>query len=170
VINAAIWLGASVSFTCAVAPAFFSSAMLELLRLPHAGAAQLIVAQHCFALQSMCGAIALSHLIVEWLYAGKPIHRWPTYLVTGLLGLALWSAVLQPKLQRLHLEMYGVRSTPQQRTRAAAAFRAWQGTVQAANVLMILGLATYVWQVTSAGIAPRFVSATKFRGLTNNVS
>ena len=171
VMNAAIWLGASVSFACAVVPALFSSEMLRLLPLSHAGAAALIVARHGFVLQSICGAIALSHLVVEWLYAGKPIQRWPTYLVAGLLGLAfLGGQVLQPKLQRLHLEMYGMRSTPQQRARASAAFRSWQAAVQTVNVLMILGLATYVWQVTSAGIAPRFVSATKFRGLTNNVS
>lgn len=137
---------------------------------PHAGAAQLIVAQHCFALQSICGAIALSHLVAERLYAGKALQRWPTYLVAGLFVLALLGGLVQLKLQRLHLEMYGMRSTPQQRARAGATFRRWQAAAQAANVLMIFGLATYVWQVTSAGIAPRFVSATKFRGLTNNVS
>jgi len=170
VINAAVWLGASVNFACTVTPAFFSDAMLRLLGLPHAGAAALVVAQHCFMLQSVCGAIALAHLVAEWLYAGKPIRRWPTYLVTGLLGLALLGGSVQPKLQRLHLEMYGMRSTPQQRTRAGAAFRNWQAVVQAANVVSILGLAIYVWQVASAGMAARFVSATKFRGLTNKVS
>jgi hypothetical protein len=170
VLNAAVWLGAAVSFSSAVGPAFFSSAMLRLLSLPHAGAAQLIVAQHAFVLQSVCGAIALSHLVAEWLYAGKPIQRWPTFLVAGLLGLALFGALLQPKLQRLHLEMYGVRSTPQQRARAGAALRSWQAVVQAANVFMIVGLAIYVWRVNSVGIAPRFVRATKFRGLTNSVS
>jgi hypothetical protein len=171
VINAAIWLGAAVTFACAVAPSFFSNAMLRLLPLSHSGAAELIVAQHCFVLQYVCGIIALVHLVVEWLYAGKPIYRWPTYLVGALLGLALLSGqVLQPKLQRLHLEMYGVRSTQQQRVRAGVAFRRWQGTTQAANVLAIFGLAAYVWQVTSAGIAVRFVGATKIRGLTNSVS
>jgi hypothetical protein len=170
VLNAAVWLGASVSLACAVAPAFFSSGMLRLLGLPHAGAAQLIVTKHSFALQAICGAIALSHLVAEWLYAGKPIHRGRTYLVTVLLGLALLGGLLQPKLQRLHLEMYGLRSTPQQRARAGGAFRSWQAAIQATNVLTILGLAIYVWQVTSVGVAPRFVSATKFRGLTNNVS
>ncbi len=171
VINAAVWLGASVTMVCAVAPAFFSSAMLRLLPLSHSGAAELIIAQHGFVLQYFCGAIALGHLVVEWIYAGKALRRWPTYLVGGLLGLALLGGqVLQPKLQRLHLEMYGVRSTRQQRERAGAAFRSWQLVVHAANVLTIFGLATYVWQVTSTGIAPRFVGATKFRGLTNNVS
>ena len=171
IINAAVWLGASVTFVCAVIPAFFSSAMLRLLPLSHAGAAGLIVAQHCFVLQYFCGVIALGHLAAEWLYAGKPIQRWPTYLVGGLLGLALLGGqVLQPRLQRLHLEMYGVRSSPQQRARAGAAFRSWQVAIHAANMLTIFGLATYVWQVTSAGMAARFVGATKFRGLTNNVS
>ncbi len=169
-INAAVWLGAAVALACAVAPAFSSSAMIDLLRVPHAGAAQLIVARHGYALQAVCGAIALTHLVAEWLYAGKPIQRWPTYLVTGLFVVAVAGGLVQPKLQRLHLEMYGVRSTPQQRVRAGDAFRSWHATVQAANVLMILGLAAYVCQVTSAGIAPRFVSATKFRGLTNHVS
>jgi hypothetical protein len=170
VLNAAIWLGTAVAFACAVAPAFYSSAMIDLLRVPHAGAAQLIVARHCFVLQAVCGAVALSHLIAEWLYAGKPIHRRRTYLVTGLFVLAVLGAVLQPRLQRLHLEMYGVRSTPQQRARAGTAFRSWHATAQAANFLIIIGLAAYVWQVTSAGVAPRFGSATKFRGLTNHVS
>src|SRR5439155_22401887 len=109
-----------------------------------------------FGLQCWCGAIALAHLLAEWLYAGKSLRRWPTYLVVALFGVALFGGqVLEPKLQRLHLEKYGARSTVQQRERATGAFRGWQVVLQAANVLTILGLTTYVWQVSSAGIAPR---------------
>jgi len=168
--NAAIWLGAAVGFVCVAAPAFFSDAMLRLLPISHAGAAELIVRERYFGLQYWCSAIAFGHLVVEWLYTGKPLRRWPTYLVVFLLGLALLGGLgLQPKLQRLHREIYGIRSTPQQRERARGWFRGWQVMAQTANVLTLLGLTTYVWQITSAGTAARFVSATKFRGLTNNV-
>lgn len=171
VLNAAVWLGAAVAFVCVIGPAFVSSAMRNVLPLSHAGAAELIITKHYFVLEYCCGLIALAHLVAEWLYAGKPIHHWPTYLVAALFTVAVLNGqMVQPKLQRSHLEMYGVRSTPQQRSRATEAFRSWQVALHAANVLMILGLTTYVWQVTSVGITPRYVSATKFRGLTNNVS
>jgi hypothetical protein len=169
--NAAIWLGASVSFVFAVGPAFFSSAMLRLLPVSHAGAAALIVGRHYYALQYFCGTIAVAHLLADWLYSGKPLRRWPTYLVSSLLALALLGGLgLQPRLQRLHLEANGIRSTPQQKARAESAFRGWQVAGHLINFLSVAGLAAYVWQVTSVGIAPRFGGGSKFRGLTNNVS
>lgn len=171
VTNAAIWLGSSVALVCVVAPAFYSGEMLRLLPVSHAGAAGLIVGSHYHVLHYVCGSIAIAHLTGEWLYTGKRLDRWPTYLVAGLFALALFAGqMVQPKLESRHLEMHGVRSTPQQRERARGAYRSWQAVMYMTNVMMILGLTTYVWQVTSSGITPRFGSTTKLRGLTNNVS
>jgi len=171
VINAAIWLGSAVSYICVIAPGFFSDTMRPLLPFSHAGAAELIVRERYFALQYWCGGIALGHLFVEWLYTGKSLRRWPTYLVVGLLGLGLLGGgALRPKLQRLHLERYGARSDPQQSEQAGRALRNWQIVARVINVMTVIGLGVYMWHVASTGAAPRFASAVKFRGLTNQVS
>jgi hypothetical protein len=165
VTNAAIWFGAAVFFTVAIGPAFFSNQMLSILPRSHAGAAAQIVLEYYFSMHQWCGGIAVVHLIGEWLYASKPLRRWILYLVLALFGLGLLGGqVFQPKLKKLHLEMYGLRSTEQQRTQAKKSFDLWHGVAQTTNLLMALGLFAYLLQVTSPGVPSRFAAANKFRG------
>src|SRR5262245_4350950 len=84
--NAAVWLGAAIFFTLMTAPAIFSPDMRTLLgsqNYPYfSGAiAQIVIARY-FVLQHWCGAIALAHLLVEWLYLGKPLDK----ITLGVLG------------------------------------------------------------------------------------
>jgi hypothetical protein len=163
--NAAAWFGTALFFTLAVGPAFSSVEMLQILPPSHSGAAAQIVLERYFAVHYCCGGIALCHFVLEWLYAGKPLHRWPLYWVIGLLAVGLWSGLsVEPKLRRLHLELYGVRSTPHQREQAGAGIRTWQGLLQTSNWVMLLGLWIYMWEASGVGGAPRFGSAGKFRG------
>jgi hypothetical protein len=142
--------------------------MLKILPPAYSGAAAQVVLERYFIVQYWCGSIALSHLFLEWLYAGKPLRRWTLYLVLGLLGLGLMSGVLvQPKLKRLHLELYGVRSTPLQREQAGRSFAFWHGVMRVSNLVVVAGLWAYLWKVNGAGNPMRFVSAGKLRGLTN---
>lgn len=163
--NAAIWFGAAIFLTFGVGPAFFSADMLSILPRSHAGAAAQIVLERYFVLQYWCGGIALAHLSGEWLYAGRPLRRWVLYLVLGLIGLGLEGGlVMQPKLQKLHLEIYGVRSTPQQREQAGKSFKAWHAVAQMANLLVTLGLFVHLLQVTAFTAPGRFLNVNKFRG------
>jgi hypothetical protein len=171
VISSAVWLGALTTFTLVITPGCYSTAMLRLLPVTHAGASSLILWELYFRLGYLCSAVAIAHLVLECLYAGKSFRRVMTYLVGWSVVLTLLGgAVLLPRLQGLHLEAHGMRSTSQQRERAGTAFRSWQVVAQAANVATILGLAAYVWLLSNAAGNTRFVSATKFRGLTKNVT
>jgi hypothetical protein len=170
ILNTAVWFGTAVFFTVAVWPGFASAEMLRILPLSHSGAAaQVILERYCWV-QYWCGAIALTHLTLEWLYAGKSLQRWIVYGMTGLLGLGLFTGlVLEPKLSRRHLEFYGLRSTPQQREEAGKSLRVLQGLVQVTNVLTMLGLGICIWEISSSGTGPRFARRAPAEGLTNRV-
>jgi hypothetical protein len=165
VTNAAIWFGSAIFFTVAAGPAFFSEEMLRILPRSHAGAAAQVVLERYFVFHQWCGGIALVHLLTEWLYASKPLARWTLYLVLALFGLGLIGGhYFQPKLQKLHLEIYGMRATEPQREQARKSFKIWHGVAQTTNLFMALGLFAYLLHVTAAGNSSRFVSANKFRG------
>src|SRR5262249_4758995 len=116
-------------------------------------------------LQCWCGGIAVGHLLLESLYAGKPLDRWVNYLALGLLGLALLSGLwMEPKLKRLHIELYGVRSTPQQRLEAGQSTRAWKGVLTISSWVALAGLWIYLWEVTGTSAGVRFAGSGKVRG------
>lgn len=101
----------------------------------------------------------------ERLYASKPLRRWVLFIVViNFVWALVGNFSLHDKLNRLHLETYGVRSTPQQREAARKSYRTWSGTIQFVNVLVCLSLVGYLWDATSSTAATRFVSTNKFRG------
>jgi hypothetical protein len=148
--NAAVWFGSSIFFTFAVGPAFFSEKMLSLLGRPYAGAAVQIILERYFLLHLICGVVALLHLVAEFLYMGKPLQRLTLYLLLGVFSLGILGGYwLQPKLQHLHREMYSKTSTPEQVQQATKSFRAWHATSQVLNLVIIAGVLTYLWRVTT---------------------
>ncbi len=169
--NAAIWFGAAIFFSLGVGAAPFSPEMKELLGPKNApyfsGAiAQIFVACY-FHLQLACGLVALLHVLAEWIYFGRtPQKRWLGLLVAlvviGLVG-GYW---MQPKMKELHKIKYGVgaKTSQVQRDAAAHSFGAWHGVAQGMNLLMLAGLAVYLWQVANPADPARFVSTAKFRG------
>ena len=67
ILNAAIWLGAAVFFTFAVAPAFFvGEAKILGLHPFYLGAMAQLVLARFFYLQYICGAIAISSFSPSW--------------------------------------------------------------------------------------------------------
>ena len=107
----------------------------------------------------------MAHFLLEWLYTGRPLARWLNWLVLGILSLTLMIGLgVEPKLKHLHLEIYGVRSTPQQRIEAGKSFRIWQEVLQFASVIGALGLWLYTWEVSNPGVTARFLSPAKLRG------
>jgi len=169
--NAAVWFGAAIFFTFGVGAAPFSSEMKELLGPKNApyfsGAIAQVLVTRYFHLQLACGMVALLHLLAEWIYFGRtPQKRWLGLLialvVTGLAG-GYW---LQPKMRELHKIKYGVgmKTSQAERDTADHSFRAWHGVAQGMNLLMLAGLAVYLWRVANPADPARFVSTTKFRG------
>jgi len=164
VMNAAVWFGAAVFFTFVAAPAFFSNEMGHLLPRVYVGAALQIVLERYFLLQNWCGAIALVHLISEWLYTGRPMPKLTLYLLIGMFSLGLLGGqVLEPYMKKLHAIRYVSKSLVEQE-QAARSFGLWHGVSQVMNLVVLAGLLVYLWQVTHPPNTPRFSSTNKFRG------
>ena len=166
-LNAAVWLGAALFYTMSVAPAVVSRDMLALLgkSFPfYSGSVSQIVLTRYFYWHTVCAFIALLHLLAEWLYLGRVVHRlWSgllaVLLAVGLLG-SFW---LSPKLVKLQRAQYFLNAKAEDRAAAAKSFRYWHNVFQALNVLMIGGVAVYFWRVTNPPDALRFVTPAKFR-------
>ena len=171
ILNAAIWLGAGV-FVLAAQRAFFFGEVTALGLHPFwpGAMAELVLARY-FNLQYICGVIAVAHLLAEWVYLGRPLHRATVALLIGLLviGFAggLW---LQPKLKALHLvkysmsEQYKPISLPnEQRIEAANSFRTWHGVASVMNLIALAGLVAYFWRVIHPPDNLRFVGTPQFR-------
>jgi hypothetical protein len=147
--NAALWFGATVFFTFAVGPSFFSEPMLKLLGRPHAGAAAQLVLERYFLLHQLCATTALLHLVAEALYLGRIIHRWTLGLLLGLLLVGLIAGYgIQPRLQTLHKIMHLPTSEEEQKTAAASSFRLWHGLSMTLNLIVLGGVWVYLVRVT----------------------
>ena len=162
-LNAAVWLGTAIFYTAGAGPALTSQEMLHLLgtrNYPYfSGAVIQIVLARYFRLHLICAVIALLHLTAEWLYLGRPARKFWLGLLAGLFVLSVTGSVwLCPKLDRLHLTRYAPNTRIEDRAAAGKSFRVWEGVLQAVNVLMIGGVAVYLWRVTNPTDSLRFVS------------
>jgi hypothetical protein len=173
VLNAAIWLGAAVFFTFAVAPAFFIGDVEKLgLHVFWRGAmAQLILARY-FQVQYLCGLVAGAHLLTEWIYLGRRLERVTLWLLITLMAVGLAGGVwIQPKLKRLNLVRYNMSETYKPaafpapaRAAAEESFRFWHRVSQIMNLAAMGALGFYFWRVVHPPDDLRFVGATsKFR-------
>jgi hypothetical protein len=157
VANAAVWFGASIFFTFSIGPAFFSDKMIGLLTRPYAGAAAQIVIERYYFFHELCGGVALAHLVAEWLYMGKPLQRLTLWLLLGIFALGLVGGhSVQPKLRALHRTIYGPGSTPQQIVEAKQSFKLWHAASQALNLVVLGGVAVYLWRATTPGSGYRY--------------
>jgi len=149
VANVAIWFGAAIFVTFFGGPVFFSPKMIHALadQKYYAGAAAQIFLGRYFLLHYVCGALALAHLLAEWLYLGRRLTRFTLGLLTLIIALTLFGGVwLQPKMHDLHHTMYF--GTPVEQAEATKTFRAWHGGSQAANLFVTAGLLVYFWRLT----------------------
>jgi hypothetical protein len=167
--NAAVWLGAAVFFTAGAGPAFFSTDMETVLGTAnypyYSGAIAEILLARYFHFLAVCAVIAWVHLLAEWLYLGRPARKFSFSLLAVLLALVLAGGTwLQPRLRKLHQTRYALNTQPSERESAAGSFRAWHAVAQLLNLVMVGGLAVYVWRAANPSDAPRFISSVKFRG------
>jgi hypothetical protein len=166
-LNAAVWFGSAIFFTFGAGFIPFSQEMKSLLgpnNYPYfSGAiAQLYVARY-FEFQVGCVIVAVLHLFAEWLYLGKYPQKLQAGLLAGLAAAALIGGFwLQPRLKALHAAKFGVNTRPEVREAATRSFRAWHGVSQVVNLLMVGGVAVYLWRAANPPSQTRFVSATRF--------
>jgi len=173
ILNAAVWFGASIFFTLGAGPAVFSQEMEEVLKLmvkPNfyqysSGAIAQVLVGRYFHLQLACSIVALLHLLAERLYFGKSLRSFWVNLLIGLFALnLLGGCVLQPKLKQLHTTKYSASTRPDDRKVASDSFAIWHGVSQAGNLLMMGGLAVYLWRLANPADSTRVVSTAKFWG------
>jgi uncharacterized protein DUF4149 len=163
ILNAAVWCGSAIFLTFGL-PVLFSPELKTLLTPPGVGFAAEAVVGRFFVLQYWCGAVALAHLLAEWIYCGRAVQRLNLALVLGLLALALAGGLwAQPKMRELHKVKYFGKEAGQQAA-ASKAFALWHGAAESVNLLVIGGLILYLWRVSGPPESPRFSSFSKIRG------
>jgi hypothetical protein len=170
VFNAAIWFGSGIFFTFGVARGIFHDPEIRQVFAPPGGPmgdfylgfiAQSLISKY-FVVNLVCCLIAIGHFFAEIIYAGKPFRRLPFALLIGILSLGLLGAyVFTPKIKALHQAKY--LGKPDERPPAAKQLARLHATSMSANLITLIALAIYVWQVTNPPDHMRFVSA-KFRG------
>lgn len=164
VTNAAIWLGTAVLYPFVLRPAFKSREMVELLPFMYGGAVDLILLQRFYAMLEWCGAVALIHLLVEWLYTNKPIRKSVLYLVVGLFAFSLLGGhVMTPNLRELHIIRFGVQSSEEQKEQATNGYRILERLIKATQWVTAAGTLVFVWRLTHSFEGPRFYSRTQYR-------
>jgi hypothetical protein len=168
-LNAAVWLGAAVFCTLGVLPVLSSQKVMSLLGqtyFPYLSTAiSRVIIGRLLDWQIFFALFAWLHLVLEWLYLGRTPRRVWVTLLTFLFCLSLLGGLwLNPKLAELHRIQHGSNVPAANRELAAKSFRVWEGVFQALNVLLIAGVGTYFWRLTTAEDAPRFVTPVKFRG------
>ncbi len=164
--NAAVWFGAAVFFTFGVDPAAGSQDMKDLLRPKDFPYFSVVIGDvstiRYFHLYLACSLVALLHLMGEWLYLGK-YHRRPWLALVFGLCLVGWTQGfwLQARLREWHhATFYG---PPEHRELVARAFHAWHTVSDVLNLVLVAGLAVYLWRVGNPSDPTRFVSAAKLR-------
>jgi hypothetical protein len=163
ILNAAVWCGSAIFLTIGL-PAVFSPEMKKLLTPAGVGFAAEAVVARFFLLQYWCGAIALAHLLAEWLYSGRPVRRLNLALVLAMLTVALAGGLwAQPKMREWHATKY-FGKTIELQTQAARSFALWHAASESANLLVIAGLILYLWRVSVPPASPRFGNFGKIRG------
>jgi hypothetical protein len=163
ILNAAVWCGSAIFLTVGL-PAIFSPELKQLLTAPGVGLAAEALVARFFILQYCCAGIALAHLAVEWLYAGRSSWRGNLGLVIALLALALAGGLwAQPKMRGLHREKY-FGLTAARQAEAGREFAVWHGASEAVNLLVLGGLIIYLWRVSAPSELSRFANFGKIRG------
>ena len=167
ILIAAIWLGAAVFLALGVEPAVFSHDTQRYLDKSYgylSGVMLGIIRARFLYFSLVCGALALMHLIAEWLSLGRPLRGFSLWLAGALVALALLNcAWLQSRLTALHETRYRGAS-PALRQAARNSFEKWRTVSQVADLAMLGGLVIYLWRIANQPDASRFVGPVKFPG------
>lgn len=168
-VNAAVWFGATFFFVFLTEPSTGSDAMQQLLgpkNFPYFSVAisQLIGARF-LTLFLVCALFAMLHVGAEWLYFGKYPQRFWLLLIFGLfLGGLTQAYGLQPRLKTNLIVQHSGTSNPEQRAAAHRSFRAWNAVATGVNLLLLGGLAVYLWRLANPPDEMRFVGASNLPG------
>jgi predicted small integral membrane protein len=163
--NAAIWIGTAIFGAFVALPTFFSPEMKAVIPEPYNGLAAQILLHRYFLAHYICSAIAISHLLGEFLYLGRPLDRWVAIILSVIVAIGIVEGVkLEPKLKSLFVLKYHPTSTPAQKQAASASFSTLHGISQGLNLVVICGVAFYFWKVARPIGGPRYGGTPKLGG------
>jgi len=168
ILNAAVWLGATIFHLFGESPALHSEAMQTLLGAKYypffSGAIAQIVADRFFHWLLACGFLGLAHLVAERLYLGKTSQRLGFGLVLGVLAASLCLGLLvQPKIRMWHVQSHAVNATAPQRAACQKTLRAWNAVAWMLHLVLISGLGVHLWRMANPPEQKRFISPSQFR-------
>lgn len=161
IVNAAVWFGAAIFFAAFVLPGVFSQQMHQLFHETEAnpfysGAVAQALFERYFALQIICGAIAIVHLVAEKLYLGRALPRFGMGLVVTLFCLGLIGGFwLEPHMKDLRQTRYFGRTT-EEKAHAQRSFAIWHGISEVVNVFVMAGLLVHLVRVTRNAAPGRY--------------
>lgn len=164
---AAVWFGGTVFFTFFVAQAFFVDPIKSLLPAPYNGQIAQYILERFYTLHYICGVLAVLHLGFDWIYTGKVMQRRNLVAVLGVLVIAIFAGkYMHPKLEQLYQikysEQYRVETTPELKEQALNSFKVWHGISQGANLLILLVLWYYLYQMMHPKEGPKYLGGGKF--------
>lgn len=165
--NAVVWLGTAIFFTFGAEPACFSADMRVALGVAkesyYPGAIVGVIMTRYYYLALACAIIGLLHLLVEWLYLGRPGRKFSLYLLLGLfVATLIASNAIQPTMIRSNKKHF-TAPQPAERQSAAKTFYILHATSRVFNVLIVGGLVLYTWRIISPSDTLRFVRPVQFR-------
>ena len=161
--NAAIWLGSAVFFTLGVAPGVFSAEMKKLFGDYYVGIIGQQLIGRYFAVNLICGLIAVAHFFAEMVYSGKRFRRFQFGLIALVLALGLiGNYMLSPRIKALHHAKY--LGSVDERETARKQLSRLHAVSATGNLVCLVALVIYTWRVTNPPDPTRFVMAQKFRG------
>lgn len=149
--NSLLWLGAGLLLTFGVGPAIFSPPVVAEVGRRHAGVVAQAVLHRYFTAQWVAALIAC---MAAFLGAVEG-WRWPR-LARPLAALLLAVATVtlfwvEPRMLQLNARRYNEAIPLSEREDAAAEFRRSHGMSQAANLLLLLGVALHAAQQRRRG-------------------
>jgi len=168
IMNAAVWLGTAIFFTFGAEPACLSADMKNALGIGAGesyfpGAIEMVVMSRYYHVALACGVVALLHLLLEWLYMGRPHRKFAFGLIAGMFLLTFFASnAIQPKLAELNKQRYRAQAQAD-RDRAARSFHILNVTRHVFQALIIGGLVVYVWRVANPSDTLRFLGPVKLR-------
>ncbi len=161
--NAAVWVGGSVFFSFFAGPVFFSPEVKAVIPPPVNGLVAQAMLGRYFTLHTICGIVAVLHLLIEWLYSGGGFPRRALAVVCVLLGLALIGGkFINPRLTVWHQQKHQfqlksdggppmIEKTEHEADviqNAEHKFAVWHGMSQIINLAMVVLLTWRFWRLT----------------------
>ena len=163
--NAAVWVGGSVFFSFLAGSVFFTSEVTDFTPPPYNGLVAQAMLGRYFMLHTICGIVAVLHLLIEWLYSGGRFPKRAIAIVCVLLGLALIGGkFINPKLAGWHQQKHqfqlkneGERQTIKKAEDtqsvvqdAERKFAVWHGVSHVINLAMMILLTWRFWRLAQS--------------------